>query len=267
MSNYIEHHGILGMRWGVRRYVNKDGTLTQAGKRRYEAIANKYKVKEAKEEDRQRTNVSIQKAGIVMGNDYDEIPKGVKFQRISNDDESVDSRPKYVTVTEQDNSDYRDMGISGYFSPDGIPSKYVLEYESIKNLKVANGRAVTEYIIDKYGDTSVKNAYELFGKRGGGDEYYIPFGSISKTDKKIVQAFNKPIKEGTDEVYKLLKDTMFSNKKTQSKIIDHFAKRGYDAIVDAEDAFTSVAEYPLILLDPKRSVRRSLDPKRSVRRL
>lgn len=31
---YIRHYGILGMRWGVRRYQNKDGTLTAAGKRR-----------------------------------------------------------------------------------------------------------------------------------------------------------------------------------------------------------------------------------------
>jgi hypothetical protein len=30
----LAHHGILGMKWGVRRYQNKDGSLTRAGKKR-----------------------------------------------------------------------------------------------------------------------------------------------------------------------------------------------------------------------------------------
>lgn len=31
---YLKHHGILGQRWGVRRYQNKDGTLTAEGRKR-----------------------------------------------------------------------------------------------------------------------------------------------------------------------------------------------------------------------------------------
>ena len=34
-TNELQHHGILGMKWGVRRYQNKDGTLTEEGKKRY----------------------------------------------------------------------------------------------------------------------------------------------------------------------------------------------------------------------------------------
>lgn len=35
MNSILYHHGILGQRWGVRRYQNKDGSLTSAGKARY----------------------------------------------------------------------------------------------------------------------------------------------------------------------------------------------------------------------------------------
>ena len=34
-SDYIYHHGIIGQKWGVRRYQNPDGSLTDAGKKRY----------------------------------------------------------------------------------------------------------------------------------------------------------------------------------------------------------------------------------------
>lgn len=33
-DEYLEHHGILGQKWGVRRFQNKDGSLTSAGKKR-----------------------------------------------------------------------------------------------------------------------------------------------------------------------------------------------------------------------------------------
>lgn len=35
METYLAHHGIIGMKWGIRRYQNRDGSLTAAGRKRY----------------------------------------------------------------------------------------------------------------------------------------------------------------------------------------------------------------------------------------
>lgn len=34
-GDYLEHAGIKGMKWGIRRYQNPDGSLTEEGRRRY----------------------------------------------------------------------------------------------------------------------------------------------------------------------------------------------------------------------------------------
>lgn len=47
----LYHHGVKGMKWGVRRYQNADGTLTTAGKKRISKDSKIYKDKYKKTAD------------------------------------------------------------------------------------------------------------------------------------------------------------------------------------------------------------------------
>ena len=58
-ADCIQHYGIKGMKWGVRRYQNKDGTLTAAGKKREAAKdANRAEIQDRKEAYKNRRTLS-----------------------------------------------------------------------------------------------------------------------------------------------------------------------------------------------------------------
>ena len=56
MKTYLKHHGIPGMKWGVRRYQNEDGSLTSSGKARYDVSGKPKHAKDMDDEDLARSN-------------------------------------------------------------------------------------------------------------------------------------------------------------------------------------------------------------------
>lgn len=72
----LSHHGIKGMRWGVRRYQSKDGSLTNAGKKRYYAESDKV--------------IKQNRDGSLT------IPRGFKFNRVGKTTLDVNKSGDYL---------------------------------------------------------------------------------------------------------------------------------------------------------------------------
>lgn len=57
----LQHHGIKGQKWGIRRYQRKDGTLTNAGKKRYDKELQEAKDKKKRLNNQKRTQAKLDK--------------------------------------------------------------------------------------------------------------------------------------------------------------------------------------------------------------
>jgi hypothetical protein len=74
-EDFLAHHGILGQRWGVRRYQNEDGTLTTAGKIRYGATKKEGIIKSIIQKTSGKSGKIVKSAGKKMEDYTEDIEK------------------------------------------------------------------------------------------------------------------------------------------------------------------------------------------------
>lgn len=118
----LYHHGILGQRWGVRRYQNYDGTYTQRGLVRYRKSEAKYNEAKSKADDAKarykagtgsKAEVKTAKSELgaarrKMNNDY----KQLKYDKRADQGKALYKQGKTISGNQQMHT-YAQAGIFG----------------------------------------------------------------------------------------------------------------------------------------------------------
>lgn len=117
----LEHHGIKGQKWGVRRYQDKDGSLTDAGRRRYGVGKTKYRIVAKSPFEKKRARLEKQEQRMTekeelwrRKNELKERKENLKNQGKSQktiQNESADERRKEQLSKEKERNkrDVKDM--------------------------------------------------------------------------------------------------------------------------------------------------------------
>lgn len=247
MSNdELYHYGVLGQKWGIRRYQNKDGTLTSEGRLRYQKTVNEMANKGFKK--------GVGREDLIKERT---IPSGTKMYRTSaNPDEKLNGSV-YVSYTDVDRNHYKNGWIR---STAGANKAYEYEFTLNEDLKIPSREHQEEVVAKviksnkKYLNETVEAYVDVTMPKGSWlrfevENYYE--GGIKKyTDEMISEWGERKPEELAFNVCQSL--GLATNVKNQ--IINTLKKEGYNAMADeasigGQNGWAKEGYDPLILFD------------------
>ena len=206
----LYHHGIKGQKWGVRRFQNKDGSLTQAGKKRYETEVRKdgsYIIKKGSEVHRVTANPGLEKKGHA-----------------------------YISFMDADVAGYK-KEMTNYLkngSGSGIKT-FDMTMKVKKDLILPSELEKAKTFVDIYKNNKINTADIYVMKRHSIDSY----GELRGRARSLRDALIKQgMPKNTAESYALFSMCLYTNKNYRNVFFDALKAKGYNAIEDSEDSYS-----------------------------
>lgn len=214
-NDYLIHFGIKGQRWGVRRFQNLDGTLTQEGKERYSK----------QEKEMAYKNECKQKAIDNTKKDRDHWKSMVDTHKAALEDLTTDKRKGDWYNTDEEkkrlvNYTKSELSLAQKHLKDWNKALKQLEEMPVEDMpaKVVKERTNRNYIINSMlNNEDINEGYHLIDKN-----------TVSKLVRDLNSSYRESIRDIEDLPAKIKE---YESRRNKKEVIKQSNKQHYDLVL------------------------------------